>query len=252
MIISGGANIYPAEIENVLLSYPKVGDAAVFGIPHEDWGEEVKAVIEPAEGVEPATSWPRRSWPSAPAGWPNSRRPSQSTSPTRCRAIPTASSTSASCAIPTGSGCSARFECDRQRTGGQSDRVSGLTGGVRGRRRPPEGHRHRLGRRTGGPVAGRVSRVDRGRFQLLTARPGRRGHGGRLPRTTVRALVAPGAATLTPAAAVTGERRVAARGPRPPCRPISTSSWSWCLPISPRQSTVPGPGLDTARRRCWS
>jgi long-chain acyl-CoA synthetase len=34
-----------------LLSHPKVGDAAVFGIPHDDWGEEVKAVIEPAEGV---------------------------------------------------------------------------------------------------------------------------------------------------------------------------------------------------------
>ena len=52
MIISGGANIYPAEIENVLLGFPKVGDVAVFGIPNDDWGEEVKAVIEPAEGVE--------------------------------------------------------------------------------------------------------------------------------------------------------------------------------------------------------
>src|SRR5262245_8214807 len=51
MIISGGVNIYPAEIESVLLAHPKVGDAAVFGIPHADWGEEVKAVIEPAAGV---------------------------------------------------------------------------------------------------------------------------------------------------------------------------------------------------------
>jgi long-chain acyl-CoA synthetase len=51
MIISGGANIYPAEIESVLLMHPKIGDAAVFGIPDEDWGEQVKAVVEPAEGV---------------------------------------------------------------------------------------------------------------------------------------------------------------------------------------------------------
>jgi long-chain acyl-CoA synthetase len=54
MIISGGANIYPAEIESVLLGCPKVGDVAVFGVPHDDWGEEVKAVVEPAAGVEPS------------------------------------------------------------------------------------------------------------------------------------------------------------------------------------------------------
>jgi long-chain acyl-CoA synthetase len=54
MIISGGANIYPAEIENVLLSHPKVVDAAVFGIPDEDWGEQVKAVVQPVDGVEPS------------------------------------------------------------------------------------------------------------------------------------------------------------------------------------------------------
>ncbi|MGW5847483.1 acyl-CoA synthetase [Streptomyces sp. NPDC055254] len=50
MIISGGVNIYPAEIESALLAHPAVADAAAFGIPHASWGEEVKAVIEPAEG----------------------------------------------------------------------------------------------------------------------------------------------------------------------------------------------------------
>jgi long-chain acyl-CoA synthetase len=53
MIISGGVNIYPAEIENEFLSHPKVGDIAVFGIPHEEWGEEVRAVVEPAAGIAP-------------------------------------------------------------------------------------------------------------------------------------------------------------------------------------------------------
>jgi long-chain acyl-CoA synthetase len=53
MIISGGVNIYPAEIESALAAHPAVADVAVFGIPHEDWGEEIKAVIQPAPGAEP-------------------------------------------------------------------------------------------------------------------------------------------------------------------------------------------------------
>jgi long-chain acyl-CoA synthetase len=53
MIISGGANIYPAEIEAEIIMNPKVADVAVFGIPDEDWGEQIKAVVQPAEGVEP-------------------------------------------------------------------------------------------------------------------------------------------------------------------------------------------------------
>ncbi len=53
MIISGGANIYPAEIENEIILHPKVADVAVFGIPNDEWGEEIKAVVQPAEGVTP-------------------------------------------------------------------------------------------------------------------------------------------------------------------------------------------------------
>jgi long-chain acyl-CoA synthetase len=53
MIISGGANIYPAEIEAELMVHPKVADVAVFGVPDEDWGEQVKAVVQPADGVAP-------------------------------------------------------------------------------------------------------------------------------------------------------------------------------------------------------
>jgi long-chain acyl-CoA synthetase len=51
MIISGGVNIYPQECENLLITHPKVLDAAVFGVPNEDLGEEVKAVVQPAAGV---------------------------------------------------------------------------------------------------------------------------------------------------------------------------------------------------------
>jgi long-chain acyl-CoA synthetase len=56
MIISGGVNVYPAEIEAVLTGHPAVADVAVFGIPDDDWGEQIKAVIEvaPASPAGPA------------------------------------------------------------------------------------------------------------------------------------------------------------------------------------------------------
>jgi long-chain acyl-CoA synthetase len=51
MIISGGVNIYPQECENLLITHLQVADAAVFGVPNEDLGEEVKAVVQPVAGV---------------------------------------------------------------------------------------------------------------------------------------------------------------------------------------------------------
>lgn len=52
MIVSGGFNIFPREIEDVLFEHPAVKGAAVFGIPHEKWGEEVKAVVTLHDGAE--------------------------------------------------------------------------------------------------------------------------------------------------------------------------------------------------------
>ena len=54
-IISGGVNVYPQEAEDILVSHPDVLDAAVFGVPNEELGEEVKAVVQP---VDPATAGP--------------------------------------------------------------------------------------------------------------------------------------------------------------------------------------------------
>jgi long-chain acyl-CoA synthetase len=49
MIISGGVNIYPQEAENLLVTHPAVLDVAVFGVPNEEFGEEVKAVVQPRD-----------------------------------------------------------------------------------------------------------------------------------------------------------------------------------------------------------
>jgi long-chain acyl-CoA synthetase len=52
MIITGGVNVYPQEAENVLITHPKVIDVAVFGVPHPDFGEQVKAVVQPRDMSE--------------------------------------------------------------------------------------------------------------------------------------------------------------------------------------------------------
>jgi long-chain acyl-CoA synthetase len=54
MIISGGVNIYPQECEDLLITHPKVADAAVFGVPNDDLGEEVKAAIQLMPGIDPS------------------------------------------------------------------------------------------------------------------------------------------------------------------------------------------------------
>jgi long-chain acyl-CoA synthetase len=55
LIISGGVNIYPAEIDAVLLEHPAVADVAVIGVPNDEWGEEVLAVVEARAGVYPSS-----------------------------------------------------------------------------------------------------------------------------------------------------------------------------------------------------
>jgi len=52
MIISGGENVYPAEVENALSDHPAIADVAVIGVPDDRWGETVKAIVVPRPGVE--------------------------------------------------------------------------------------------------------------------------------------------------------------------------------------------------------
>ena len=54
MIVSGGENIYPAEVENCLMSHPEITDVAVIGVPDDSWGESVLAIVVPAAGTDPS------------------------------------------------------------------------------------------------------------------------------------------------------------------------------------------------------
>ena len=99
MIISGGENVYPAEIEGVLMGHPEVLECAVIGVPDAKWGETVKAVVVRRQGASSSEAaliaWSRDKL----AGF---KRPARSISSTCCRATPPASSSSARCASPTG------------------------------------------------------------------------------------------------------------------------------------------------------
>ena len=99
LIISGGVNIYPAEVEAALIEDDDVVDAAVIGLPDERMGQKVHAVVElrPAPPVTPTRS--RRAWP---AGWRTSSSPGPWSSSTSCPASPTGRYSRPNCAK---SGC---------------------------------------------------------------------------------------------------------------------------------------------------
>ena len=90
MIISGGVNIYPAEIEAVLYEHPQVLDVAVFGIPDDEWGERVHAIVQAEAGRDDRPRRAARVRRAAP------RRATSARATTRC---------ATSCRAPTPASC---------------------------------------------------------------------------------------------------------------------------------------------------
>ena len=84
MIVSGGENVYCAEVENALYDHPDVLEAAVIGIPDERWGEAVLAIVVPKEGTDAERRRTDRALP-RPASPATSARRRSSSRPRRCR-----------------------------------------------------------------------------------------------------------------------------------------------------------------------
>ena len=102
MIVSGGVNIYPQEAENLLITHPKVMDAAVFGVPNAEMGEEVKAVVQPIDWANAGADLERELIAFCRSHLAHYKCPRRSTSSGSSRASRPASSTSASSATVTG------------------------------------------------------------------------------------------------------------------------------------------------------
>ena len=149
MIISGGVNIYPQETENLLVTHPKVMDAAVIGVPDDDLGEAVKAVVQPVPGELGDDALEQELIAFCRERLAHFKCPRSSTSTKSCRGSPPESSTRASSA--TGTGVTTQpGSCER----GRAARRPGLVGRGDGRW-PPGGRRPQAWRRAQGGVVRR-------------------------------------------------------------------------------------------------
>ena len=106
MIVSGGENVYPAEVENVLMSHPGVADVAVIGVPSDKWGETPKAMVVRAPDVDVDRAGAHRPLPGA--AWPASSARPASTGSTCCPATRAARCSRRTCARPSGRAAIAR------------------------------------------------------------------------------------------------------------------------------------------------
>ena len=106
MIISGGENIYPAEVESAICDHPDVAEVAVVGVPDEKWGEAVKAIVVMKPGKTGDRVRHHQLHPRTHRRLQDAE--DRSTSSRRCRATPRARFCAANCAIPIGRARSGR------------------------------------------------------------------------------------------------------------------------------------------------